>query len=176
MILSMDFKFYLVEQIKKHPSIKPQDVAKMCYQAAFGAEHLLLDTSAAKRYFDAEFEAVEPCEGDLFECISDKVCRVNLGAWKKRELPPERLFDVFVATASIKDGGKARFEGYISEAESCFERGEVESLSFTLAEWRDFLDEYRAAGMPAVHHSEAYRKSEKPAYRIVRRDLIEDLK
>ena len=39
-------------------------------------------------------------------------------------------------------------------------------------EWKEFLTAYRSAGMPAVHHSEEYRIAEKPAYRIVRVELL----
>ena len=93
--------------------MQPQDVVKMCYQAAFGAEHLLADASIAKRYFDAEFDATEPREGELFECLSDEICRVDLGVWKAKGLPPELLFDRFVATARVPRGGKELFLKYL---------------------------------------------------------------
>ena len=150
--------------------MQPQDVVKICYQAAFGAEHLLDDISAAKRYFDAEFDATEPRDGELFEPLSDEICRVDLGVWKARGSSPDLLFDRFVATVRVPRGGKELFLKYLSEAEACFSDL---SLSFSVDDWQDFLGKYRAAGMPAVHHSEAYRNSEKPAYRIVLRALIE---
>ena len=42
----------------------------------------------------------------------------------------------------------------------------------TMTDWEDTLAAWRENGMPAVHHSEAYRKAEKPAYRIVGRVLL----
>ncbi len=150
--------------------MQPQDVVKICYQAAFGAEHLLKDVSVAKRYFDAEFDATEPRDGELLECLSDEICRVDLGVWKAKGLPEDKLFEVFIATARVPHGGKDLFLQYLSKAEACF--SEL-SLDFSVGEWREFLEKYKAAGVPPVHHSEAYRDSEKPAYRIVLRDLIE---
>lgn len=44
----MKFKSYLIQQIRKHPAMMSRDVAKMCYQAAMGAEHLLSDTDGRK--------------------------------------------------------------------------------------------------------------------------------
>ena len=41
-------------------ALQPQDVLKLCYQAAYGAEHLLTDLPAAKRYFEEEYAAVPP--------------------------------------------------------------------------------------------------------------------
>ena len=54
----MSIEKYLLEQCAIHPSMQPQDVVKLCYQASFGAEHLLEDFAAAQNYFMEEFEAV----------------------------------------------------------------------------------------------------------------------
>ncbi len=159
----MDFKYYFLEQLKKHPSMQPQDVVKLCYQAAFGAEHLLSDISAAKRYFDAEFDATEPREGQLFECLSDDICRVDLGVWKNIGMPSEWLFNMFAASAGVKKDASSDFEKYLICAEKAFD-GKV---CFSIDEWRGFLAEYRTHGGGAVHHSDLYREKEKPAYRIV---------
>ena len=43
----MNFRDCLIAQFAAHPSAAPQDAVKQCYQAAFGAEHLLTDTSLA---------------------------------------------------------------------------------------------------------------------------------
>ncbi len=165
----MEFKCYLEEQLKKHPSILPQDVAKICYQAAMGAEHLLSDTAAARRYFDAEFESVEPRDGELFECLSDDVCRVDLGVWKRTGMPSEWLFNMFVETATVKRGGKDVLEGYLSCVEDLLMDADA---CFSPSEWGEFLGKYRDLGMPAVHHSAEYRDSERPAYRIVDRAFL----
>ena len=49
-------KEYLREQVALHPSMQPQDVVKLLFQAAFGAEHLLTDKDAAFRWLQKEFE------------------------------------------------------------------------------------------------------------------------
>ena len=168
----MDFKEYFVLHTKKHSAIMPQDVAKFCYQAALGAEHLLTDIDAARRYFDAEFEQVEERQGDLAEFLTDELCRVDLGVWKARGFSKDALFDVFVGSAGVKTGGKDLLSSYLYDAESCF--AELE-LGFSLDEWHEFLEKYTEAGMPAVHHSNAYRESERPSYRVVRRSAWEKI-
>ena len=50
----MEFEVYLKQQLALHPSMQPQDVVKLCYQAAHGAEHLLSDIKAAEKYFYQE--------------------------------------------------------------------------------------------------------------------------
>lgn len=155
----MNFTAYVEEQLHLHPSTQPRDVIKQCYQAAKGAEHLLMDTTRARAYFDQEYAAT-PVDAaqPLFEAISDNICRVNLAAWKAASLPPEWLFRMFVHTASVPMGGSELLEQYIKEAAV---------VASALPGWEEALAAWQEAGMPAVHHSEEYRAAEKPAYRIV---------
>ena len=155
----MNFTAYVEEQLHLHPSTQPRDVIKQCYQAAKGAEHLLMDTTRARAYFDQEYAAT-PADAaqPLFDAISDNVCRVNLAAWKAAFLPTDWLFRMFVHTASVPMGGSELLEEYITEAAM---------VASTLPGWEESLAAWQETGMPAVHHSDAYRAAEKPAYRIV---------
>ena len=155
----MDFTTCLREQLRLHPSMQPRDVIKLCYQAARGAEHLLSDTTRARAYFDQEY-AVTPADDalPLLESISENVARVNIAAWKAANLPAEWLFRMFVHTARVPRGGETLLAQYIVEATA---------LVGTMPGWEEALAAWQASGMPAVHHSEAYRAGEHPAYRIV---------
>ena len=155
----MDFTTCLLEQLRLHPAMQPRDVLKLCYQAARGAEHLLADPARARTYFDQEYAAIQADASlPLFEAISEHVARVNLAAWKAACLPVEWLFRMFVHTASVPMGGTELLRRYIDEASS---------VAGSMPGWTAALEDWREAGMPAVHHSEAYRATEKPAYRIV---------
>ena len=165
------FSDYLKEQSALHPSMQPRDVAKLCYQAAFGAEHLLRDLEAAWNYLKKELEVTPSTELlPLVEAISPEVCRVHLGAWKQTGLPAEWLFSMFVASATVKSAGRPSLEAYLQEAARMAEDG---AFAFSPEEWRTFAAEYAAAGMPPLHHSDRYREAEHPAYRIVRRELAD---
>lgn len=160
----MDFKIYLTEQLRKHPSIQPLDVIKMCYQAAYGAEHLLSDPNRARSYLKREYDEVTAADGELYEQISDKVCRVNLSVWKMKGMPVEWLFRMFAVSCKVEENAEELFEKYLQDSEVIVASGEV---GFTAAEWAECLSKYKVSGMTAVHHSEEYRKCERPAYRIV---------
>ena len=54
---------FLREQAALHPCMQPRDALKMCYQAAFGAEHLLRDPGAAAAYLRDPSRTEEPSEG-----------------------------------------------------------------------------------------------------------------
>lgn len=163
----MSFAFYLSEQLNIYPDMGPQDVFKLCFQGARGAEHLLRDVSAAKRYFDVEWERTEAKDAPLFEVISDDFCRVDLGAWKGSSLSGDWLFRLFVETAATPVEGDPLAE-YLAAADEWVRTAPV---GFTIEAWETALAEYRAAGTPAVHHSDGYREAYRPAYRVASRRL-----
>ena len=162
----MTFAHHLKKQLQLHPSAEPRDAVKLCYQAAFGAEHLLLDIESARDYLDDEFSSVASGEGPLFEQISPDFCRVNLSAWKKEALPRGWLFEMFRITASngAAANGTEIFAGCLSDVESHMASGEA---PFTPAAWHDFMEGYDRHAPKPVHHSAFYRENEHPAYRVV---------
>lgn len=184
----MDFTHYLTEQLQNHPSNQPQDIVKQCYQAACGAEHLLSDLNRARNYLDHEFQSIPASSHTpLYEAISDHVCRANLAAWKHRGLPVEWLFRMFAASASAtsqpvqttqttldnpySQNPQAKFLEYLGTAETMILQGQL-PVPFSAEEWHTYLAAYKKNGMTAVHHSEAYRQAERPAYRILQKQYI----
>lgn len=162
----MSFKKCLIEQLNMHPWIKPQDVVKMCYHGAFGAEHLLSDYDAALEFFCHEFSQVEEMDCPIFEHISDKVSRINFSGWKKANLPSQWLFKIFVESAKNSRDNSDNFEELLNMAEEVVQKGHA---NFSVNDWLNFKSEYISGGVKPIHHSAEYRNGEKPAYRIVNR-------
>ncbi len=150
----MDPQDYLRGQMAAHPATCPQDLLKHCYQATFGAEHLLTDKTAAKACFDAEFAAVPPRAGELYEAISDHVCRVYLDVWKQRGMPDDWLFSLFVRSKPQPQD----IDAWLNAAAAVMPQAVQE------------IEAYRRDPHP-VHHSENYRAAEGPSYRVVSRHL-----
>lgn len=165
----MNFKSFLIEQFKLHPSMQSEDVIKMCYQAAFGAEHLLDDLDKAFNYLEKEYEEVSITNKKLYEQISNNVCRINLSAWKERNLSIHWLFKLFVLSCKINENGKEEFEQYLKIATDVINSINIE---ITPKAWNDTLIEYRKLGMPPIHHSDIYKMNEKPSYRIVNQEFL----
>lgn len=161
----MTLREIFLRQAERHPSLQPQDIIKLCYQAAFGPEHLISDLSAAKRYFDEEMASLAPTGEMLAEEISPSYCRVNMGAWLREGLPAEWLFRMFLLTA---EQGGSRSDSAVEEpfrvADALAQEG---AFPFSAEEWRAEKETYLAGGIRPVHHSETYRRREKPAYRVV---------
>ena len=137
-IKETNFRKYLMEQADRHPSVQPQDIVKMCYQAAYGAEHLLGDLKGARRYLEEEYAATKEGDMELYENISDSVCRINLAAWKCTGMPLEWLYRLFVASACIRNQGDL-FGEYLKEAGRAAAEG---SLPFGITDWERYLEEY----------------------------------
>ena len=163
------FETYFLEQLQIHPSMEPRDVVKLCYQAAFGAEHLLQDMERAKKYLLEEFQAVEARDIPLYEPVSSDICRVNLSAWKFRGLPAEWLFGLFAASPFGGENGKSAFQEYLQAAGKIVK---TEAVWFSAEEWEGYLAEYEKNGLSPVHHSQQYREKELPAYRVVSRKYM----
>lgn len=164
----MEFKSYIIEQLKKHPSTRPQDIVKQCYQAAFGAEHLLTNMDRAKQYLWNEYETVIPSDTiPLYEEISETICRVNLSAWKAKQLSLDLLFQLFVQSSSISSNATTLFLQYLEEIPSL-----LPTETISLEDWNKFLHTYKEAGMPSLHHSEQYRTTELPSYRIIKTEWL----
>ena len=162
------FASYLKHQASLHPSMTAQDGVKLCFQAAFGAEHLLTDPAQARAALWAEFTQILPRQIEIFEPLSVEYSRCNLAAWKYWQLPLEGLFQIFQRSAAEKreDAGPL-FMDYLQIVTACVEQG---LLPFNREEWRSYLDCYLAGGVRPVHHSETYRQKEKPAYRVIKRE------
>lgn len=144
--------------------MEPRDAAKLCWQAAFGAEHLLASRESAQAYFDGEYAAAAADGGPLFERISPAYCRCNIGEWKRRALPPEWLFEMFFLTAS--GGGAATAADVTALLDAVGALAAAGRLPFGAEAWAAYRAGYEATGRGPVHHSAAYRAAERPAYRV----------
>ena len=156
----MKFKDYLDYELNTRKNMELQDVIKMCYQAAFGAEHLLTDLDRARSYFDEEFDSIEERDVPLYEYISEDVARVDLGAWKASGMPKEWLFDLFVMATKESYGGEERMLENLTIAKSVLGND---------LEMSKYVDKYVEEGIRPIHHSQRYRDAHRPAYRLVDR-------
>lgn len=154
---------FLIRQITMHPSMRPIDLIKLCYQAVFGAEHLIRDPAAAQRSFDEEFSRAAAKSAPLYEHISQERCRVNLSAWKARGLPPAWLFRMFIGSSTMPSGTAEEFERLLQVADQLCAFG---CAPFSPEDWAAQRSAY-ASGGGAVHHSVMYTAAEHPSYRVV---------
>ena len=160
----MSFESCLNEQIRLHASMQPQDLVKLCYQAAYGPKHIIENMAAAKTALEKEFREVLPASEALYELISDDYIRINLSVWKKRALPSEWLFNMMKESAVSCEDQQEKLAKYLQTAER---------IVLPMAEKHaDYISEYKKRGMPVISHSAVYKCAEHPAYRVINRRFV----
>lgn len=155
---------FLPAQFARYPHMQPQDAAKLCYQGAYGCEHLIADRAHVREWLFTEMAAAAPT-GRLTEPISDRFCRVNLGDWRESGLKPEWLLTLFFRSAAWsaaypREATDAEFSALLCEAK----KAGIRIGAFSEAEWEGFCSLYHG---DAVRHTPSYRAAYQPAYRVL---------
>ena len=158
----MTFKQCLTKQLELHPAMQQQDLLKLCFQAAFGAEHLIENHQYARAVLEEEFASVPAEDLLLYEEISDEVIRINLAAWKFRNLPVDWLLNIFISSAKQRQSGMEKFNEYINECRTVTDA----------SAWDGFICNYMQDGLRPIHHSDYYREKEKPSYRLANKSYV----
>ncbi len=134
----------LKEHLTKYPKMQDRDAVKLLFQATFGANHLIENEENSLLSIENEWQG--KTQTDRFENIGENYVRANINAFEKEELP--LLNKLFVAGASSVSG----------------------EIDFTPVEelfGNAFLSVYLKEGIRPVSHSDAYRHSYSPAYRVI---------
>lgn len=158
----------LRDHAARYPLMQPTDAVKLIYQNEFGGGHLIKDAQAVLRYLQTEFARTDPVLGlPLWEKIGNGIVRVNLAALPESKL--SWLGDAFLRSAAIHKGSLESFLGKLDILTRLTEEG---VFSFSAAQLDAYLNEYAKAGYPAVSHSQTYRDTYQPAYRIVLEEFL----
>jgi len=156
------FQAWLLAHGQKYPNMQPRDAVKLAYQSEFGGGHMISDPQKSLAFLQRELAAVAPCACQLAEPIGGGKVRLHLAAFGA--LSPELVNRVFVASANRAGGTQTGLEEKISCIVALCTEG---AFAFSVAELESYLADYRAQGCPAVSHSEIYRDTYHPAYRVI---------
>ena len=163
----MDIKSFCLAQCSRYPALDIQDLVKALYQSEFGCGHLVADSQKGLAWLTEELAACRTSENPppLVEPLGDAFCRVHLQAAAACGLSAATLFRLFELSAAEPAGDMESFCRQLDMLENMAVSGE---LPLSASKAQSFLDDYRRAGCPATHHSEAFRRSYSPAYRVIR--------
>ncbi len=154
------------EHLIKYPLLQVQDVAKLLYQSEFGGGHLIADESKSLERIKAEYEKLEEQEktSELkYEFIGDGMYRVYLSCLTN-DISAEILNRMFVASANHRVG---TVEGLEQKLKVCLKACQKGELPFFYDEMKAYFQSWKEEGYPARSHSEIYRQSYHPAYRVM---------
>lgn len=168
-----DWHVLLGSELSRHPESSAEDVYKFVHQSVYGPGHFIADRSSAERYLREELAGLgegEPGE-PLFDGLSDDppLIRVNLRPFHARGGDPEALLDALVGSASAVKGDAGLMTTRLAVAAASLRRLGRRPVADEVAR---LADEMASQGYPAIHHSEAYVKAYRPAYRVVLLPLV----
>lgn len=165
----------LLAHSRRYPDMEVRDAVKLLYQSEFGGGHMIMNPAKSLERLESEYASMygtDCAEALLTETIGDDISRIYLSALQQG-LSAETLNRMFVRTADKTVGTAKGFERKLDELVKLCEDGE---LPFTVEEVRACLDEYMKANRTeddgecryaAVSHSDRYRNTYHPAYRVV---------
>ncbi len=156
---------------RRYRNMTPSDAVKLAYQSVFGGGHMIADPDTALVRLRAEYDALpEKDNGSpLTEPIGGGLVRLHLAALDPDLLPLEAVNALFCRSAELIAGDPEDFASALADIHRACGEG---YLPFSADEFEAYLTQYRADGMPAVHHSETYREAYRPAYRIIREEFV----
>lgn len=153
-----EFLEIIQQHKKRYPKMTPQDYVKLAYQSEFGPEHMVKDGEQAFFYLLKEWknmgEADAACRR---ESIGNGLCRFHLGRTEDMDETASLLAELFVRTAKEHTGSE---KGLLERLE-CLRDISVPGIE----EW---LSKYKSEGCPAIHHSQLFRDTYHPHYRLLR--------
>lgn len=163
-------KKLLLKQYELYPKIQLQDMVKLIYQNEFAGGHMIGDEGESLERLKEEYMTLEGLphiglQSSGYEWIGNRLCRLNLRGLLDCEIDIETVNRFFIDTANSIEGDISSFECKLDILRECCIEG---SLPFCVGDLDAYISEYRAQGYPPVSHSEIYRETYYPAYRIVK--------
>lgn len=166
-------------QLHDYPETTLQDIYKSFYQNRFGTGHMISDPSATERYLHQELETMGAealnCDTRYWEPVGADTqhVRVFLRAVTDGIVTAQQLNDAFVRSAQAQD--TAAFD-WATEWQTILQVITCSHMTVDEGE----LDRARLCEMSrtqtAAHHSRRYNAAYHPHYRVVRKEIFEELK
>lgn len=156
----------LLEEYRSHRPLRPEDLLKLVYQHEFGCGHLIEDPQRALSRLIAEEASITYAgqKGPDYTLIGNGLARLHLRAVRKTGLHITTLHRFFLLSARYARGSR---EGFLEKAECVRELCRSGYCSFSEGEVERLVEDWKESGGAPFSHSELYRRTWGPAYRVV---------
>jgi hypothetical protein len=168
------FREVVLAHVARYPAMTVTDLYKLTHQAAFGAEHAIPDSATAAAWLEREWSALPDTSTEaLLDTIAPggAAVRISLRAWKAAGRPQAAVLRAFLATGREHRGNELRFERYWRDVIALARESKI---PFDVEPLVRHADQMRTGGYPAVSHSDIYKRTYAPAYRVVSRTALMD--
>ena len=154
----------LEAHIEKYPRMTPCDCVKLLFQSVYGCGHFV-DAGKAHSRLKAELDTVKSHGGDSWEHIGNGRARLMLSAIDDCEL--DLVAKMFAASAVEDAVLGSRDDEFNDGLMLIVNMASDGKMPFSAEEAETYINAYLAAGGGAVSHSDTYRESYAPAYRVM---------
>lgn len=153
----------LVDHYNSYPDLLPEDLFKFIFQSSFGCEHIVSDKSKVEEYITQEYTGVSKDSIPNTEPLDGHYSRVFL-SWMNDGLTAKTLSKLLCMSAKKEPCGMKHLENKIQILKKLVDDG---VLPFDAVVFNEKLEKWRAAGYPALHHSDVFRTKYRPSYRVI---------
>jgi hypothetical protein len=155
----------------RYPAWQLPDAYKLLHQATLGSEHAVADPAAPRAWLARELATLGEGPDEPVADTLGRFVRLHLRPFLARGGDTDALLDAFIRTANTPTD---------TSDLACALRALEAMASDGAVPWsadavRQYVAARRAAGFPAVHHSDAFRAAYAPAYRVVGRGMVAEL-
>jgi hypothetical protein len=167
-----NLRHILIAHSHRYPRWSIEDLYKLIYQAAMGAEHAVPNEVKARNWLLEEIRSLGTGpEEPLVDGISPDgaVVRVHLRPFVRAGKDVEQLLIAFLDTAREFHGSTQNLETYGRNAAEEAAEGRI---PFSANEVAAYMRQMKEIGFPAVHHSPSFEAEYHPAYRVIARDFL----
>jgi hypothetical protein len=176
---------------RRYPLLRAQDIYKLVHQGVFGPGHIIASAAQARRMLEEEVAALEvkgqeakakrqSSDEELLEAIDPdgRLVRVNLGPLAATQCKVQgarsKMQDTgWLVRAMVESGWRVNGDpAQMKRRLAAAVRWCRKNLPRQAAELERMATRAEGLGYPAFHHSPAYFRAYRPAYRVVLRTCL----
>ncbi len=164
----------LMEEYRTHRPLRPEDLLKLVYQNEFGCGHLIHNPQCTLSRLMEEERALSYAgqKGPDYTLLGNSLARLHLRAVGKTGLHITTLHRFFLLSAEKSRGSR---EAFLQKAECIRDLCRRGYFSFSEGEVERLLTDWEKGGESPFSHSELYRRTWGPAYRVVEQRFCDHL-
>jgi hypothetical protein len=163
----------LVTHVNRYPQMMVQDVYKFLYQGTMGSEHFQDSITDFENDLMDEWQRIEPDNSfPIWENIrpDGHIIRFYLAPFKAREGQLTQFMTLSYWTTTLHEGNVENLKSSWETFEKLCREKKWDQFAYNEVE--EFGDWLRKNQFPPVHHSEMYRNTYRPSYRLLLREFL----
>ena len=163
----------LSAHLERYPAMQLADIYKLLHQAALGPGHAVDNPAAARKRLDEEIAALGTGPAEPVQDIispDGRLGRIHLRSYIAAGKDLDVLNRAFVGTANSYPASPeklAKFCGCLGDLAG------AGAIPFARDDVIAYFDKIARDNYPAIHHSEPFHRTYRPAYRVVAVEMLQ---